>query len=629
MVTGFAKSLFKETHKATPWRINRGSNPSTCLMLDLLFQRKQCTYLDYVLTLRLLRPYGTVSPDVAIFICHLIMAAREGHLCVRVEPSGSIPGVPQIWGRDGKLALSFEETQGLSDAIIQGARNVPAGLMTELGVDSLDVRFHTPLCQMQNTFYLQRHWMHETIFLRNFIQHLKTSPVIAFDEKCILESIERLHRQGLILPEQGQAIEKACLNPLSIVTGGPGTGKTYTAAQVIRIFWENLSVDAREDFEIAIAAPTGKAVANLQKNLGQIIRELPGNPKLTARTLHALLGIKGNRSGSIEDYVRLTADLIIVDESSMIDIHLMSRLFEALKAGSRIILLGDRHQLPSVEAGSVFADLIHLSLDGLGSGIPFTELKVCLRAELKSIVEFAALVNEGRAERALEVLRDESCRGINHIPLNLDKKNALDEFIKEVSKDFVSWVKDGEDSKDIINLFQSVRILSPMRKGIFGVDELNKSIRNHFASMNGREGWLPVPIMIVTNDYRKDLFNGETGVLMRRLPLNNLHPEDYALFASRDGDLEPRRISAILLPKYEYAYCLSVHKSQGSEFDRIILTMPDGSEIFGREVFYTAITRARRQIDIYGSLDVIYRTLSQKGGRLSGIVERARKSLEA
>jgi exodeoxyribonuclease V alpha subunit len=129
--------------------------------------------------------------------------------------------------------------------------------------------------------------------------------------------------------------------------------------------------------------------------------------------------------------------------------------------------------------------------------------------------------------------------------------------------------------------------------------------------------------MIISNDYRQDLFNGETGVLMRKLPAGEekVSSEDMAYFFSRNGE-EVRRIPGLLLPKFEYAYCLSVHKSQGSEFDRVVLLMPEGSELFGREVFYTAITRARKQLDIFGSDHVLHKTILQEGSRLSGLGQR-------
>jgi exodeoxyribonuclease V alpha subunit len=165
-------------------------------------------------------------------------------------------------------------------------------------------------------------------------------------------------------------------------------------------------------------------------------------------------------------------------------------------------------------------------------------------------------------------------------------------------------------------------LLSPLRKGPLGVESLNEAIWQQISSQNFSMGWLAIPIMIVKNDHQQDLFNGETGILIRSLPLQSIGREDYALFASRENTQEHRRFSASVLPPYEYAYCISVHKSQGSEFDHVILALPEGAEIFGREMLYTAITRARKQFDLYGSDETVRKIIKQKEIRLSRIVQR-------
>lgn len=621
MIPGFAKSLFLETYRRTPWKKNPNLG-SRWPLLDGFLSQQCCSYLDYVLVHRLLKPYPTASQEVALFICHLIMAAREGHLCVKVDQQQIIPDIRQLWQKNASHVLSSDEVHVLNDFIIKGLSQIPVNLMTELETNDLDKYFLTPLCRYQNCIYLQRHWIFESLFLKCFKNHVAVNPTFIMDSEQIKKSVQELSCQGIVLDEQAQAIEKACLHSLSIITGGPGTGKTYTAGQIIKIFWNNLTDQQKLQCEIAVAAPTGKAVANLQKNLSKIIMEVKGLPEIKARTLHSLLGIRGISSYSRENVARLTADFIIIDESSMIDLQLMAILFEAIKKGSRVILLGDQHQLPSVEAGSIFADLIHLASVHQECSIPYTQLKTCLRAELKSIIDFAAMVNEGLADQVLKILDHGHYPGIHRLNLSLDKKEAHQQFLKYVSGFFPSIIKKEMKPIDLLHLFQSIRILSPMRKGPFGVDELNHLIWSHFNSTYHKEGWIAIPIMIVANDYRRDLFNGETGTLMKKLPCIGMNKDDYALFPARQGDQEVRKISASLLPKYEYAYCLSVHKSQGSEFDRIVLVMPEGSELFGREVFYTAITRARKQIDIYGTDPVLHKTILQKGTRLSGIRHR-------
>lgn len=627
---GFAKTLFSETYRSSPWKKRNDSTLNTWPQFEAFFQQNQISYIDYILTHRLLKLTHRLlktehpsSQEAAFFVCHLIRSAREGHLCIKINDDHLIPESSHVWQNEESQPLSFEESKILNDWIIKGSQLIPSQLISELSdIDESEKLISTPLCRYQNYFYLQRHWVFETLLIKQIKNLSSISPRINLVSEDIMKSVDDALKNGLLLPEQAEAIISGCLNSISIITGGPGTGKTYTAGQLIKIFWENLSLEQKLHCTIAVAAPTGKAVANLQKNLSKVVSDLKDLPTITTKTLHSLLGIKSQASLNKVNTPKLPVDLLIVDESSMIDVRLMATLFEAIKLGSRVILLGDQHQLSSVDAGSVFADLVDLASNKDRFIIPCTYLKTCLRTELKSILDFAALVNAGKADEALEVMKTPSCSGIQRLPFDLDKSEAQKSFINYASASFPSLIRREMESDFLLNLFQSMRLLSPMRKGPFGVDTLNNLLWNHFSQTKEREGWLAIPIMIVTNDYRRDLFNGETGTLMRKLPLNNFHSEDYALFSPRTNEEGIRKIPAAMLSKYEYAYCLSVHKSQGSEFDRIILMMPEGSELFGREVFYTAITRARKQVDICGSDEVLHKTISQQGKRLSGIPQR-------
>ena len=554
---------------------------------------------------------------MALFLCHLILAAKSGHLCVRITKEELHPSVEQLWqNEEGKLPTA-DEVQKLTHFIYEGMQKLPSHLLTAI-LEPFCLLPHTPICRLGDDFYLQRHWIYETQFLKYFKMHLQTPPVWMIDEKKVNLSIDQLYQNKKLLEAQAQAIRQACLNSLTLVTGGPGTGKTYTAGHLIKVFWEHLTEEQKRTCQIALAAPTGKAAANLQRSLSKAVPE--DFPPIQAKTLHALLGLK--QGVSLDEINRLTVDLLVVDESSMIDVRMMAYLFEALKPGSRIILLGDRYQLASVEAGSVFADLVQLQQSTSDLTIPCTQLTVCLRAELSSLVDFARLVNQGEAEKVLTYLNQTFDLGIKRLHLPKETKEAQRALLAYVLPYFSAKVQRGQKDEQLLELFHTIRLLSPMRKGPFGSEALNQLMWQHISQTAARKGQLAIPIMISTNDYRQELFNGETGVLIRKLPLEASGVDDYALFPSRQAEGQVRRLPALLLPKYEYAYCLSVHKSQGSEFDHVILILPEGSELFGREVFYTAVTRARKQIEIYGSDEVIFKTVKQQGGRLSGIGKR-------
>lgn len=619
---GFAKTFFADIYQRHPW-ISKEKNQEEghhWPFLDDLLVQKRLSYLDYVLVHRLLRNYSNIGQDVALFLCHLVLAAKEGHLCVHISEEKLNPSVHQLWQNEEGHSLSSDESQLLVQLILKGAQQVPSGILTILKKHSESIP-HTPICQEGNDFYLQRYWIFETIFLKSLKNHIKTPPSLSLDIKSIEQAIQKLCQGKILLEEQAQAVKQGCMNSLTLVTGGPGTGKTYTAGQLIKVFWQSLSEEQRKSCQISLAAPTGKAAANLQRSLSCVVATLSDFPSLQAKTLHSLLGIK--QGLSYQEKQRLTADLIVVDESSMIDVRMIACLFESIKPGARLILLGDKHQLPAVEAGSIFLDLIQLQHTYPYLNIPCVSLSTCLRAELKSLIDFAQLVNHGLAQEVLDHLNQSNGKGIKRLYFSEDKKEAQREFLAHVLHYFPFVIHPGQQYPGhLLDLFQSVRLLSPVRKGPFGVETINQLIWQKLCQNVPMNGWIAIPIIIAMNDYRQELFNGETGVLIRRLPLQAVGAEDYALFPSRQGDDQVRYLSALLLPKYELAYCLSVHKSQGSEFDRVILMLPEGSELFGREVFYTAITRARKFIEIYGSDVVILKTVMQQGTRLSGIEHR-------
>lgn len=612
---GLAKSQFLESYQRAPWNKSKFTRQnSKWPLLDKQLIQKRITYFDYALTQRLLRDCPQANQETALFICHLIMAAKEGHLCVKTHVNSLTPSVAQLWQNETEEPLSTEETEILLTSILQGSSSIPQTLIT-LTENFLEKEWpHTPLCNYQNCYYLQRHWILESLLLQHLAKHIQTPPAVKINQAIMQRDLQSMLEKGQLNPEQSAAIEQASEHSLSLITGGPGTGKTYTAGHLIRVFWNNMSPEQQLNFQIILAAPTGKAAANLQKSLGRAASDLHQFPALQAKTLHSLLNM--HRS---HETLRLAADLIVVDESSMIDIKVMARLLEAMKIGSRLILLGDPHQLPSVEAGSIFVDLNHLNQSQLS--IPCTQLKTCLRAELKSIIDFAQIVKNGQADQALTLL-NQTAPGISRLHFHADPKKAQKELISYIVRYFPSCMHQNEQAVSFYEAFNSIRLLSPMRKGAFGVDILNQLIWQRIHQGAPTQGWIAIPIIIVSNDYRQDLFNGETGVLIRKLPLKNDTSDDYALFPCRHQEGLMRRFSALLLPKYELAYCLSVHKSQGSEFERIVLALPEGAELFGREVFYTAITRARRQIEIYGSDQTIKKTITQQETRLSGIVQR-------
>jgi exodeoxyribonuclease V alpha subunit len=442
------------------------------LPIDLLFARK--VFPD--------------APETALqFLAYLLRSAREGHLCVSL-------------------------TDDLEPLLLEGAKLLPTSLFEEI------------LVQKENRIYLRRNWECENVFLTHFQRLYQSCPSLKIGSLDM--SQEGLNR------EQQLAIQQAAESCLTLISGGPGTGKTYTAAILIRLF---LAAGIQK---VAVAAPTGKASSNLRDALSRL------QQSCEVKTLHALL-----------KNTPLYAELIVVDEGSMIDAPLMAKLMSAVRTGARLVLLGDKNQLPPVESGHLFADLATNPHNTI-------ELKTCLRAELQEIVDLGEAVKNGKMIPAGD--------------------------LPEV-KSFIKMVMENPS-----------QVLTPLRNGPYGSDHLNHLLYLE----HQRRGAETIPILIKVNDPLIGLYNGDTGLLIRK--------EGYALFSNG------RKFPEYLLPAYEYAYALSVHKSQGSEYDQVTVILPKGSEVFGREMLYTAITRAKKKISLMAHPGILEKVVASHAYRQSG-----------
>jgi exodeoxyribonuclease V alpha subunit len=504
-----------------------------------------------------------------------------GHLCIRVENGNVFPHPQEM---EFAELISRTELEHLETKIAKGALLLPKELISTPADEEIPL---TPICRVGNNYYLQRHWVFEIHFLKQ-LQRVKHAPSLFASDLGEIRFGDRL------LPEQASAILKASQNTVSIINGGPGTGKTYTIMQLIKVFLSSLNPEKRGFFEIAIAAPTGKAASHLNLSLKKHAIDFEN---VACQTLHALLGIREGQSFKIGDINQISADLVIIDECAMIDIYLMHRLLAAVKEGAHVVLVGDPHQLPPIESGAIFSDLVRSDI------LPITHLKTCMRTELKEIVAFSNAVQVGDADQALKILEKDtevvSCW-----------TKSVEELIQYAEEKYVCSYNEA-CPEEILELFNQFRVLTPMRKGPFGVEEMNRVILNHIMKRVPLGQKMVVPIIILKNDYRNELFNGEVGILVEG---------EHAIFFRKDSTV--RKIPAVLLPKYEYSYCISVHKSQGSEFDEVLVLVPEGSEKFGRELLYSAVTRARKKIILYGNEDTIRKNIERQNSRLSGMSRR-------
>jgi exodeoxyribonuclease V alpha subunit len=566
-----------------PWNCAKGGSLG---LIDIHFAKK------------MLQPFPDADENAAAFLSILMALSRMGHLSLVVDKSGLMPDLKS-------LIFDPEECKKIEKMALLGAVSLPDDLVEVMEEDGkIPVK---PLCRFEDSFYLQRNWVFET----RFIYHLKR----------LQRALPELELTGFEADDQlnnfqQEAVIKASRSSISMIAGGPGTGKTYTAARLVNAFLKSLSPSHREQCNIILAAPTGKAAAHLEAGL---YRHIEKSRNIKCSTLHALLGIRSSFDFSREGSY-IFADLVIIDECSMIDVRLFSYLLASLKEGARLVLMGDADQLPPVESGSLFADLIKASQDGFP--LACTHLQKCMRSDQRNILELASSINQGNGK---EVINKIFGQGM-HVDLGLKQKDTrlIHKKIWEHVKDNFPYPSDAvPNSEHLLQCLDQFRILSCIRQGPLGVDVLNQMIAQNYLSEAQIGQWVSFPIIVISNNYTMDLYNGDVGVLVKRHGYN----EDYAIFWNKDGKV--RNVPALALPSFEYAYCLSVHKSQGSEYQKILLLIPHGSEVFGKEVLYTAATRARKQLEIDGDEETILKAVGSTCRKFSGINKRLKGGMHA
>lgn len=396
---------------------------------------------------------------------------------------------------------------------------------------------------------------------------------------------------------QQLAVDLAQHTDFLIIAGGPGTGKTTTVTRILA----QLVTQGVDSARILLAAPTGKAAMRMQEAIRHTKQRLALPAPLAeripeqARTLHRLLGYVPNQIQFKHHAGNpLLADVVIVDEASMIDISLMTHLFEAVPNHAKLILLGDKDQLASVETGSIFRDLC--------SGTALAHNMVTLQKSYRflakdGIGQLAQAIRHADQKRLLDVLDSAEFADVS---LNETQRHLNPAWLLEQGwQAYVEAIKQG-DIDAAFQAFNTLRILTPLRKGRQGVEHLNalvdKFMQRALAlnTFNASNWYSGRPVMVTQNDYRQNLFNGDIG-----LTLVNAKGELRVWFPT-DEVGRYRAIPPIRLPMHETAWAMTIHKSQGSEFERVLLILPEAEDLalIGRELLYTAVTRAKRGIHI-------------------------------
>lgn len=502
--------------------------------------------------------------------------------------------------------------------------------------------------------YLRRYREYESRLAAN-LQRIAVQPLQSDGTEAVQDVFAALFPQAATGEDrQARAAALALRRALLLVTGGPGTGKTTTITRLLVLRIAQAMHAGLPLPRIALAAPTGRAAERMAESLRravQAVLEAGVDPALcaalpdTASTLHRLLG-------TIPDSPRfrhhadnpLTLDVLVVDEASMVDLPLMCKLVEAVADGTQLILLGDADQLPSVEAGDVLAAILGAAGPGdalraddaqalhplLGDAMPIDPVDTGLRGHRVQLLRgyrqdadfdlapLAEAVRNGDAATALELLRGGTLRGVSF------HEDTLDPF--ELRRDalLAHWrsLADAPDPATALARAQQLRLLTAVREGPQGARGLNARVEE---LLSGRRtgptpAWFHGRLLLVTeNSYRHRLFNGDIGICLR--------DDNGALMAWFAGDAsgDVRAFHPAALPAHESAFAMTVHKSQGSEFDEVWLQLPrNDSRVLSRELVYTAITRARSRLHIAGNAQVLRDALARHAVRMSGLAWRLR-----
>ncbi|OIJ39705.1 exodeoxyribonuclease V subunit alpha [Massilia timonae] len=605
---------------------------------------------------RFIAQLGAAPPPLVLAAAILSELEGHGHSCVQLADLAAGPAALLGW--------SEEQWAQLAAAAAPLPRGVAGWRKLLAGCEQVWVReefdYDQPLVLDGERLYLRRYWRDETQVARAVRERAEaTHPV---DARLVRAWLDKLF---VAAPGAGQpdwqklACAVALRGAVAIITGGPGTGKTYTVARLLALLFATAPDAARQ--RVALAAPTGKAAARLKQSIDKALGELADRVgaelplrELTARmgaarTLHSLLGARPDtRAFAHHRGNPLDVDVLIVDEASMVHLEMMASLLDALPPGATLILLGDKDQLASVEAGAVLGDLCHDAQAGnydadtiayvraasgeaipaeyAGEGGALAQQTVMLRHSRRfggPIGQLALAVNAGDRARAEEVLRAslDGVRWIEHA-----QPSQLLQLAHAGYAPYLQLLKDGAASdedwvRQVLQSFETFRILCAVRDGEWGVSGLNEAIEKRLQAggllRRGAEWYVGRPVMVTRNDYSTGVFNGDIGVTL---------PDPARPGAQRVYFLEGDKVRSVLatrLRNVETAFAMTVHKSQGSEFRHTVLALPrEVNAILTRELVYTGITRASREFTLVTpSGEVLREAIASRTHRTSGLRE--------
>lgn len=590
------------------------------------------------------------APDVLLAIALAVRAPRHGHVCAELDGiEDQLVASPDADGPPIELAWPDP------DRWLGTLRASPA----VRGPDDTHV---SPLVLDGTRLYLDRYWRYQTRLLERVRRRVDHSePPLDLDR--LRSGLDRWFPTGAEgLDRQRLGAVMAVLRRLTVISGGPGTGKTTTITRILALLLEQAGARG-ESLRVALAAPTGKAANRVKESIDEELERLELDEDLRTElvrapsfTLHRLLGYRPQNPSRFRHDAEnpLPFDVVVVDEASMVSFAMMAKLVEAVPEDTRLILLGDRDQLASVEAGAVLGDLCNPRGGELRFSRDFaSRIESILGEELSSHVELvdepgiwdcmvqldrffrfgeasgiggvARAIQSDRADDVLGFLRGERTESgqgrYEDVELIELRDEALPDSCRQLIVDgyrpYVQTALGSEDGEDALDALEALRVLCAHRRGPLGVETLNGDIERWLASeiesFEPHTAWyVGRPVLVTENDYGLRLFNGDVGVVVRS--------GERRVVAFRRPGGGVRLLSPARLPPCETVFAMSIHKSQGSQFGHAVVVLPpERSQIVTRELVYTGVTRARDRASVVATAQVLREAIAQPVRRASGL----------
>ncbi|AWY42634.1 exodeoxyribonuclease V subunit alpha [Pseudomonas putida] len=614
----------------------------------------------------------------------------HGHVCLDLfetlkEPDFALSLPPEGDVQGGAMLLPSQLLAALDGA--HWCKVLAAGSLVALAVDTSEAAQHRPLVLCGKRLYLRRYWAYERRIDHSLRQRLAVHEAAPNDLPQRLTGLFGPARPGEVIDWQKLACALATRRAFSIVTGGPGTGKTTTVVRLLALL-QAPAVEAGQPLRIRLAAPTGKAAARLTESISQQVRTLKVSDDIRNKipsdvtTVHRLLGSRpGTRHFRHHAGNRLPLDVLVVDEASMIDLEMMANLLDALPPHARLVLLGDKDQLASVEAGAVLGDLCrdaeagwyspqtrqwlesvsgeNLQAGGLQEDTqgahPLAQQVVMLRhsrrfGEGSGIGQLARWVNQQQPEEARKLLVARSHGDVFSVSLKHEQDRALERLLLEGHgegpqgyRHYLSLLRnqrpaadtaldDGrwmEWAREVLQAFDAFQLLCAVRKGPWGVEGLNQRVTEALLKarlIESDQQWYEGrPVLMTRNDYGLGLMNGDIGIALKLPERDGPEAGKQVLrvaFPRNDGQGGVRFVLPSRLNDVETVFAMTVHKSQGSEFAHTALILPDAlNPVLTKELIYTGITRAKDWFTLIEPRGGVFEeAVKRKVKRLSGLM---------